>query len=415
MVSDTFQIPLTRSMRRMTSYGSGSNADPSRSAALRSFYGGDENRLVELARQTLLSHRIDAEAFPYNPLLLCGGSGTGKSFLAHCFAGIWMDAATLVENASSDSGSSRNVATFRNTQKTQSQGKSPASSQGNSQGNSANAHRILLTTGADWARSFADAIRKEQVAVWRDTCRQASLFILDDVQQLFRRDGAQLELIQLMDEFLASDVPMIVTSPTQPALLDRLDKRLTSRLAGGLVIDLQPPSLASRKAIVREISARQTNPLSEEAIDWFTETYRGTVPSLQTMLFGALSGLATKNYAVKDAPVSKSMLRRLIESWESSKKVDLAEIVRVVSRYTRISRKEMIGSTRKQNVVQARSLAMYLAKEVYGYSLREIGHHFGGRDHTTVLHACKKIHERALGDPVTKLAVEELRKTLTAR
>ena len=75
----------------------------------------------------------------------------------------------------------------------------------------------------------------------------------------------------------------------------------------------------------------------------------------------------------------------------------------------------MIGSTRKQQVVQARSLAMYLAKEVYGYSLREIGHHFGGRDHTTVLHACKKIHERSLGDPVTKLAVEELRKILAGR
>ena len=399
MVSDTFQIPLTRSMRRMSSYGSGPDADPSRSAALRSFYGGDENRLVELARQTLLSHRIDAEAFPYNPLLLCGGSGTGKSFLAHCFAGLWLDAATLVENSSSDPGMARKVALSR---------QSPNAS-------SPNAHRILLTTGADWARSFADAIRKEQVPVWRDTCRQASLFILDDVQQLFRRDGAQLELIQLMDELLATDVPMIVTSPAQPALLDRLDKRLTSRLAGGLVIDLQPPSLESRKAIVREISARQTNPLSEEAIDWFTETYRGTVPSLQTMLFGALSGLATKNYAVKDAPISKPMLRRLIESWESSKKVDLAEIVRVVSRYTKISRKEMIGSTRKQQVVQARSLAMYLAKEVYGYSLREIGHHFGGRDHTTVLHACKKIHERSLGDPVTKLAVEELRKILAGR
>ena len=174
----------------------------------------------------------------------CGGSGTGKSFLAHCFAGLWLDAATLVENSSSDPGMARKVALSR---------QSPNAS-------SPNAHRILLTTGADWARSFADAIRKEQVPVWRDTCRQASLFILDDVQQLFRRDGAQLELIQLMDELLATDVPMIVTSPAQPALLDRLDKRLTSRLAGGLVIDLQPPSLESRKAIVREISARQTNP-----------------------------------------------------------------------------------------------------------------------------------------------------------
>ena len=400
MVSDTFQIPLTRSMRRMTSRGTGSAADPSRTDAVRSFYGGDENRLVDLARKTLLSHRIDAKSFPYSPLLLCGGSGTGKSFLAHCFAGIWLDAATLVENSRSGSAPQEKA----NPQTDNSQQSTPQ-----------NAHRILLTTGADWARSFADAIRKDQVPVWRETCRQASLFILDDVQQLVRREGAQLELIQLLDEFLAADIPMIVTSPSQPALLDRLDKRLTSRLSGGLVIDLQPPNLESRKAIVRELSARQTNPLSEEAIDWFTETYRGTVPSLQTMLFGALAGLATKNYAVKDAPISKSLLRRLIDSWESSKKVEIAEVVRVVSRYTKISRKDIVGSTRKQQVVQSRSLAMYLAKEVYGYSLREIGHHFGGRDHTTVLHACKKIHERSLADPVTKLAVEELRKILAAR
>ena len=379
VISDTFQIPLTRSLRRFSSFPVGQDSGD-RPASLRSFYGGEENQLVEVARQTLVSHRSNPKSFPYNPLLLCGGTGTGKSFLAHCFASLWLDAGQVVGSTSSTSNETR--------------------------------CRILLTTGADWARSFADAIRKDQVANWRATCRHASLFVLDDVQQLFRRDAAQSELLQLMDDFQSMDIPMILTSPSQPALLDRLDKRLVSRLSSGLVIDLQPPSLESRKGIVRELSKQQATPLTNEAIDWFTESYRGTVPVLQNMLYGALA-----HHASDHAPnlIDKPTLRRLIEKWESAKKVDLAEITRVVSRYTKVSQKQLAGPTRKQQVVQARSLAMYLANEIYGYSLREIGNHFGGRDHTTVLHACKKIHERALSDPLTKKAVEELRRILSAK
>ena len=381
MVSDTFQIPLTRSWQRFSSLDLGKRTPAKTSLPLRSFYGGVENQLVEFARHTLLTHRKDPQEFVYNPLFLCGGAGTGKSFLAHCFAGLWLDA----ENSKSGPTSA------------------PAD----------NRCRILLTTGADWARSFAEAIRQEQVTNWRATCRHASLFVLDDVQQLVRRKGAQQELIHLMDEFRSLHIPMVITSHHQPAMLEQLNGRLTSRLSAGLVIDLQPPSLESRKAIVRALSDQQDTQISDEAIDWFSETYRGTVPVLQNMLFGALAEFAVVN-PPQTTCIDKPTLRRMVERWESAKKMDLSDIVRVVSHYTRISRKDMIGSTRKQAIVQARSLAMYLAKEVYGYSLREIGNHFSGRDHTTVLHACNKIHERASGDPPTKQSVEELKRMLAA-
>ncbi len=375
MVSGTFEIPLVQLVG--SEYPRRSKA-PVRLTNL-AYIGDDANLLVK----TVLSSLVDPNAteqdtddrlsdgpshWGYNPLVICGSSGTGKSLLANCFAGAWH----------------------------------------------AKSHSPLpvhIQSGADWARDYAQAVKNELVAAWRDECRQCSMFVLDDLLPLKNRANAQRELVDLIDDLIADNTPFLATNTIATSACDYLHPRLASRLSGGLTLELNPPGPEARKRIVHNLALQQNKSLSSEAAMWFAEKQSGTVPSLRNALSGCLA--RTKQLQLPISEISQPAIRQLFEVWQSELSVPIKVITRVVARYSQTTQQDMLGLSRKKPVVQARSMAMYLARKLSGCSLREIGRYFGDRDHTTVLHACTKIESDLANEPTMRVAIDELQRILS--
>ncbi len=340
------------------------------------FVGDNENRLVRVVAESLLANQ---GGFDLNPIVLCGHSGVGKTLLVHCLVQQWK---------------------------------------------SIHQNTVIQFTGADWARSYVNAVHRDEISVWRENARNAALFVLDDVPQLLRQPTAQRELCLLLNDRQLNESPTILTLPENPAECEGLDRNLASRLDGGLVLKLHPPGMEARQRIIERIMHLFSRKMSVEARDWFAEQFSGNVPSLQNALFGCLSSSEKASRKIgkngkndnhrdpADSCIEKSELKRLYSQWIASQQVSLKSISESVSRYCQVSLKDMKSPSRRHSYVQARSLAMYLAKRLSGKSLRVIGQHFGGRDHTTVLHACQKIETAQDSDPTIQLAVQELTQIL---
>jgi len=383
LVSDTFEIPLMLADQfsafaqnaaptlnsLKSSKTSSVNSDVI--STLRAFVGGDENRLVH----TALEHLLNQPHNPFNPLVLCGRSGVGKSLLARCLASHWIDARIK---------SAQNQKKNRKTDD------------------------IVVITGDDWARGYVQAVRDDNISAWRDHYRAAAIFVIDDLPQLLRQTNAQRELVLLLDDLLAADVPVITTTTVDPNACEGIDPTLASRLSGGLVLQLQPPGQHARQLIVDQLTHAFPRKLTPEAKQWFAEFFPGSVPALQQALMGCLAR------ANRDSSedVSRQELKRLHAEWAKQQSVSLKAITKSVSRYCQIPVKDMTGSSRRHSIVQARSIAMYLAKQLSGQSFRSIGQHFGGRDHTTVMHACQKMEASMNTDPTLRVAMDELTQIL---
>jgi len=329
------------------------------------FVGCRENLLVETALKSLLESSATGTTWPYNPLVLCGSSGSGKSLVANCLTGRWI--------------------------------------------RELNSRKVVITTGADFRRSFSQAVSSDNVEVWRSRCRSASLMMIDDIHQLRRATRAQRELVLLLDDLAGQSVPIIGTLPTHPAANAGLLSQLTSRLSMGLTIEVQAPGAEARLQILKHLLRQQPFDLSESALCWFAKRYHGNVPSLRNRLQGSL---ALNSSELGKEPIDRQTLKQLIDRWESRQNYSIKDVTRIVGRYCQVSRERILGSSRKQPIVLARSIAMFLCKELFGFSLRDIGHFFGGRDRSTVLHACQKIERLSKTDPPLRLTLDELRRIL---
>ncbi len=355
LVSGTFEILHQLAPPRTTAFqqqrGSGS------------FIGGEENDLVRSVVASLQATRDHGQPWPYSPLVICGTSGTGKSLLAQCLLGIWGEI-------------------------------HPEQS-------------TVFLSAADFCRSLAQAIREDQVTVWRESWPAIGMLVIDDIHHMRKKLTAQRELALLVDDFVNRSAPLVITSPAHSVSLEVIARSLASRLTAGLTIELQPPAAAARYEIVGR--SAEDHRLSDAALRWFCDRYQGTVPSLLNRLYGSLT--YSERPLKQRSAISRQEFKRMVEAWESSQRHSLKQISSVVSRYYQISRSQIIGSSRKPAVVQTRGLAMFLAKQA-GYSLREIGAHFGQRDHSTVLHACQKIQAQFEHEGLLRMEMDELQRVL---
>ncbi len=373
VVSSVFQIRLASDLPCSPQVRSNARVRQPPRFPVAGFVGDEPNHLVEVALASLHKCCADKTQWLYNPLVISGGSGTGKSLLLACFADFWRS-----QNAASPE------------------------------------QLVVMTTGPDWARDFAKAIRNDAVDHWRHQNERAAAFCCDDLHLLEKKSAAQDEFMRLIDSLNRRQTPMLFAAPSHPTLLHSLNSRLTSRLAAGLCLELQNPGPDARREITRQISQRQSRPLHDDAIEWFAKSYDGTVFTLQNILFGAYGYADDPSDSVPQDtdPISRAELKRMIANWNQQQNVSLRRVAQIVARYTQIPQKQIYSKSRCHPVVQARGIAMYLARTVGGYSLRAIGKHFGGRDHSTVVHACDKIHTAIRHDSLTRQTVEEIERII---
>ena len=323
------------------------------------FVAGPENRLVEPAVQGVLNHRPT----PYNPLVLYGPSGTGKSHLARGLATAWKD-------------------------------RFPAS-------------RIAYATAVDFARELGDAIETHAVEEFRDRYRGVELAVFEDIGQLADKQAAQEEMIGTLDALRDSGGQVVVTARAAPVELAGLMPALQGRLSAGLTVPLAAPGPEARAAVLARWVRLQEIGLSEPILRMLAEGLQGTVPELcgamlQLELPARQEGRTLDAKAVRDFLAERDLTRR----------PEIRDIALAAARYYSLRLADLRGASRRRPVVVARDVAMFLCRQLTRSSLQGIGEYFGDRDHTTVMHSCRKMETLFQNNPEIRQAVETLHQKL---
>lgn len=350
MVSGVFSIPLdapSAATKRASRLG------PGAPSPLHEYLGDEENVLARLAAQTVLD-----EPLRFNPLVLVGPTGVGKSHLALGLFERWKE-------AHHDS-------------------------------------KAIATTGADFARAYAEAVDTDSLTDLRERFQAAHLLLIDDVQELSGKRAAQQELQYLLDVLLTEGGRVVATARQSPGEIPLFSEGLASRLSAGLCVPLAAPGRLARRAILAKLAALHEAALTEPALGILAETLTGTVPMLN-------HALAELDHASRHGKreIDAAAVREFLAD-QQDQRPTLRSIASVVARYFHLKTADLKGPGRRTGVVQARSLAMYLARRLTAESLEQVGQHFGGRDHTTVLHACRKMGDLVETDDDTRHMVEEL-------
>ncbi len=237
------------------------------------------------------------------------------------------------------------------------------------------------------------------------------MLLLDDVQFLERKTRTEEEFFHTFNALHDGGRQIVVTSDRPPHDLQALEDRLRERFAAGLVADMQPPDLATRVAILRKRAQHDRILLDDDAaLLVIAERIRDNVRTLE----GALIRVVAYS-SLTGRPLTSELARQVLDTLYPQRsgsagppRGSISEIQLVVSQHFGIAREELLAPGRAARIAWPRQLAMYLSRELTGESLPEIGRHFGGRDHTTVLHACRRAATRIADDDATRQLVDKL-------
>jgi len=328
---------------------------PGRDAPVRDYFAGPEN--------ALLGHVIANDSIPDEanyPLLMFGPSGVGKS---HLLRGM--------------------VERFRRVR--------PDA-------------LPRLSCGADFSREFCQAQEVGSLAEVRQQLRDVDCFALDDVHALADKPHAQLELLCLLDRLKNRQASILVTSRAAPHELP-LMPLLKSRLCGGLTIPIHVPSLATRQAFVQRFAAELEVELSAQVVDRLAQVTPATIPELRGFLLQLKQVQSDES-----APIDLELVSRVIEQRAGKHVPGAREIIKKVARYFGLTAAELTGPSRRQTTVLARDTAIFLTRHLRRDSFERIGTYFGGRDHSTVMHAFQKITKQRRDSLVNAAIVELLQR-----
>ena len=220
--------------------------------------------------------------------------------------------------------------------------------------------------------------------------RSLDALLIDDIQFFAKKEQSQEELFHTFNSLLEKGSQMILTCDRYPKEIDGLEDRLKSRLGWGLPVVIEPPELETRVAILLTKAQSMNHELEEESAFFIAQKVRSNVRELE----GALKRvMANSNFTGR--PISVDLIKDSLKDLLAiqARQVSVENIQKITAEYYNIKMSDILSKRRSRSVARPRQMAMFLAKELTNYSLPEIGESFGGRDHTTVIHACKKINE----------------------
>ncbi|MDO6965570.1 chromosomal replication initiator protein DnaA [Rhizobium alvei] len=273
--------------------------------------------------------------------------------------------------------------------------------------------RVVYLTAEYFMWRFATAIRDNDALTLKDSLRNIDILIIDDMQFL-QGKLIQNEFCHLLNMLLDSAKQVVVAADRAPWELESLDPRVRSRLQGGVAIEMDAPDFDMRLEMLRQrlAQARQDDP-GLEIPDSILEHVASNVTASGRELEGAFNQLIFRRSFEPDLTLDRvdELLAHLVGAGEP-KRVRIEDIQRIVARHYNVSRQELVSNRRTRVIVKPRQIAMYLSKTLTPRSFPEIGRRFGGRDHTTVLHAVRKIEELLSGDQKLSQEVELLRRLI---
>mgnify|MGYP001325293549 FL=1 len=325
------------------------------------FIVGKPNELAYAAAQRV----AQSEVVSFNPLFLYGGVGLGKTHLMHAVA--W------------------NIKK-RNPKK-----------------------NVVYLTAEKFMYQFIKALRFKNIMSFKEQFRSIDVLMIDDVQFIIGKDNTQEEFFHTFNTLIDKKRQIIISADKSPADLDGLEDRLKSRLGWGLVADIHPLTYELRLGILQAKAEQKSLNLKQEVMEFLANKITNNVREME----GALNRLAV-HASIQDSEISvdlvKDVLKDLLRT--NSRKITIDEIQKKVVEHYNIKLSDMHSPRRSRSVARPRQVAMYLAKSITTRSLPEIGRKFGGRDHTTVIHAIKTIEEIMVNDPNLAEDIELLTRIL---
>ncbi|MDR2166857.1 MAG: chromosomal replication initiator protein DnaA [Clostridiales bacterium] len=249
--------------------------------------------------------------------------------------------------------------------------------------------KVLYTTSESLMNEFVNSIRTKSNQDFRDKYRKVDVFLVDDVQFLSEKEGIQEEFFHTFNALHGAGKQIVLTSDKHPSELKSLDDRLRSRFGSGLPVDITTPDLETRTAILLKKAEIEFLDIDMPVIDFIAKYIHSNIRELEGALnaVAARAKLTGKKCTVEFAEKS---LEEMIKQ-RDRREVDVAYIQEVVSGYYGISTEEMLGRRRTADIIYARHVAMYLCRMIIDQPLKAIGKEFGGKDHTTIIHAVDKI------------------------
>ncbi|EKE20264.1 MAG: hypothetical protein ACD_8C00029G0009 [uncultured bacterium] len=272
--------------------------------------------------------------------------------------------------------------------------------------------RIKYITSERFANELIDSIRNQTVNDFKSAYQAIDLLIIDDVQFLAGKEKTQIEFFHIFNALYQLNKQIVISSDRPPKAIATLEDRLRSRFEGGMIADIGKPDLETRIAILKTKSAEKNFYLDEEAIRFIAENVKSNIRELE----GALNRIIGACEFNKKLPTLKFVQQALSEIISSGKKkgVQPQHVIEAISQYFNISTKELIEKGRKKEIAYARHVAMYLMRSELSVSYPSIGSQFGGRDHTTALHAYEKINKDMETDEKVREDVGILRERIYA-
>jgi chromosomal replication initiator protein len=332
-----------------------------------SFVEGNSNRVAHAAARTVAESGMGAVRF--NPLFIHASVGLGKTHILQAVA-----AEAIARNPS---------------------------------------NRVVYLTAEYFMWRFATAIRDNSALTFKEQLRDIDLLIIDDMQFL-QGKSIQNEFCHLLNLLIDSAKQVVVAADRPPAELESLDARVRSRLQGGVSLEILAPDYAMRLDILKtRLAAAQaedaTVKIPEAVLQHIANTVTGTGRDLE----GAFNQVLFRRTFEPDLSIERidEILSHLVRQGEP-KRVRVEDIQRIVARHFNVPRSDLLSNRRTRTIVRPRQVAMYLAKTLTPRSLPEIGRRFGGRDHTTVLHAVRKIEGEQSKDPKLSQELEILKRLI---
>ncbi len=345
---------LTIPLFRQDHCAAGEPAQP-----LGDFIAGPENILAVSAIRSCL----DCTAAQYSPLVLYGPHGSGKSHLARGLADWW-------------------------------QRHFPQA-------------RVGCLAASEFAQDYARSLSDDRLEAWRGQIYRSQLLVVEDLGQLSGKHGAQKELRGVLDVLAETQAMVIVTARTLPTHSRTLLPSLRSRLSAGLAVPLALPARSTRRGVLDRLAATGGLSLSERALHSLADGLPLSVPAL---IASALELDARAR--VEGQAVDVERARQFVALRRGATMPGLRDIACVTAKYFGLKLSDLKSPLRQRPLVAARAVAMYLSRQLTDSSLERIGAFFGGRDHTTVLHGCRRTEKLLRRDRATRQAVSELQRLL---
>lgn len=320
-----------------------------------SFIVGPGNRLAHAACMAV----AEQPARAFNPLFVYGGVGLGKTHLLHAIGYVCK----------------------------------------------ANGLQTLYVSAETFTNDLIEAIRHQSTEAFRETYRTVDVLLVDDIQFIAGKESTQEEFFHTFNALHGNGSQIVISSDRSPRAMATLEERLRSRFEWGLIVDIQPPELETRIAILRRKIAEMGASVPDEICFLIAERFRNNIRELEGAL-NRVVAVATLTYQ----PLTRELaLRVLVDiSAHTRPPVTPEAILQAVADFYGLSVDALTGTSRLQEIVRPRQVACYLLRQEAGVSLTQIGQWLGGRDHTTVLHACERIAASLEEDEVLRREIQSI-------